>query len=67
MSFYASKPRQELIEAIVEFKRFNTQFGCSRIAREINKALGLAIGKNAVRRVIEKHYRRGADSCHGPS
>jgi len=52
---------------MVEFKRFNTQFGCSRIAQEINKAFGLDIDKNVVRRVIEKHYRRGHDSGHGPS
>ena len=60
-------PSQELIEAIVEMKRRNSRFGCPRIAQEINKAFGLNIDKDVVRRVLEKHYRPGPDSGHGPS
>jgi hypothetical protein len=60
-------PSQELIEAIVELKRRNTRFGCPRIAQEINKAFGVAIDKDVVRRVLEKHYRPGPVSGHGPS
>ena len=60
-------PSQELIEAIVEMKRRNSRFGCPRIAREINKAFGVDIDKDVVRRVLEKHYRPGPDSGHGPS
>jgi len=60
-------PSQELIDAIVELKRRNTRFGCPRIAQEINKAFGLNIDKDVVRRVLEKHYRPGADPDHGPS
>ena len=60
-------PSQALIEAIVELKRRNTRFGCPRIAHEINKAFGLNIDKDVVRRVLEKHYRPGPDSGHGPS
>ena len=60
-------PSQELIDAIVELKRRNTRFGCPRIAQEINKAFGVAIDKDVVRRVLEKHYRPGPDSGHGPS
>ena len=60
-------PSQELIEAIVELKRRNTRFGCPRIAQEINKAFGVNIDKDVVRRVLEKHYRPGPDSGHGPS
>ena len=60
-------PSQELIEAIVELKRRNTRFGCPRIAQEINKAFGLNIDKDVVRRVLEKHYRPGPDSGDGPS
>src|SRR5210317_483186 len=60
-------PSQELIEAIVEMKRRNSRFGCPRIAQEINKAFGLNIDKDVVRRVLEKHYRPGPDSSDGPS
>ena len=60
-------PSQELIEAIVEMKRRNSRFGCPRIAQEINKAFGLNIDKDVVRRVLEKHYHPGPNSDHGPS
>ena len=60
-------PSQELIDAIVEIKRRNSRFGCPRIAQEINKAFGVDIDKDVVRRVLEKHYRPGPDSGHGPS
>jgi len=60
-------PSQELIEAIVELKRRNTRFGCPRIAQEINKAFGVAIDKDVVRRVLEKHYRPVPGSDQGPS
>ena len=60
-------PSQELIDAIVEMKRRNSRFGCPRIAQEINKAFGVAIDKDVVRRVLAKHYRPGPDSGHGPS
>ncbi|MGI9320718.1 MAG: hypothetical protein ACR2O5_04835 [Thiogranum sp.] len=57
----------ELIEAIVELKRRNPRFGCPRIAQQINKAFGVAIDKDVVRRVLAKHYRQGPGSGHGPS
>jgi hypothetical protein len=60
-------PSQELIDAIVEMKRRNSRFGCPRIAQEINKAFGLNIDKDVVRRVLGKHYRPGPDSGNGPS
>ena len=60
-------PSQELIEAIVDMKRRNSRFGCPRIAQEINKAFGINIDKDVVRRVLEKHYQPGPDSGHGPS
>jgi putative transposase len=60
-------PSQALVEAIVELKRRNTRFGCPRIAQEINKAFGLNIDKDVVRRVLPKHYRPGPDSAGGPS
>jgi transposase InsO family protein len=58
-------PSQELIDAIAEMKRRNSRFGCPRIAQEINKAFGLDIDKDVVRRVLEKHYRPGPDSGNG--
>jgi len=60
-------PSQELIDAIVELKRRNSRFGCPRIAQEINKAFGVNIDKDVVRRVLAMHYRPGPDSGHGPS
>ena len=60
-------PTQELIDAIVELKRRNTRFGCPRIAQQINKAFGVNIDKDVVRRVLEKYYRPGPDSGDGPS
>ena len=60
-------PSQELIEAIVEMKRRNSRFGCPRIAQEINKAFGVDIDKDVVRRVLAKHYRPGPGSGNGPS
>jgi transposase InsO family protein len=45
----------------------NTRFGCPRIAQEINKAFGVAIDKDVVRRVLEKHYRPGPDAGYSPS
>ena len=60
-------PSHELIEAIVEMKRRNSRFGCPRIAQEINKAFGVDIDKDVVRRVLAKHYRPGPGSGNGPS
>jgi hypothetical protein len=42
-------PSQELIQAIVEFKRRNPRFGCPRIAQQTNKAFGVNIDKDVVR------------------
>jgi putative transposase len=50
-------PSQELIQAIVEMKRRNPRFGCPRIAQQINKAFGIDIDKDVVRRVLAAHYR----------
>ena len=35
----------------------NPRYGCPRIAQQINKAFGVNIDKNLVRRVLAKHYR----------
>ena len=59
-------PSQELIEVIVELKRRNPRFGCPRIAQQINKAFGLNIDKDVVRRVLAKHYHPRSNG-KGPS
>src|SRR5215468_1088969 len=59
-------PSQELIDAIVEFKRRNRRIGCPRIAQEIARTFGIDIDKDVVRRVLAKHYRRKTGDL-GPS
>ena len=59
-------PSQELIDAIVEFKRRNPRTGCPRISQEITRIFGFDIDKDIVRRVLAKHYRPGAGT-DGPS
>jgi hypothetical protein len=49
-------PSDDLIRVIVELKQRNAQFGCPRIAQQINKAFGVSIDKDVVRRVLAKHY-----------
>jgi hypothetical protein len=50
-------PSDDLVCVIVELKQRNAQFGCPRIAQQINKAFGVNIDKDVVRRVLAKHYR----------
>jgi putative transposase len=59
-------PSQQLVDAIVEFKRRNPRIGCPRIALEIARTFGIDIDKDIVRRVLAKHYRPGAGT-DGPS
>ena len=59
-------PSDDLVRMIVEMKKRNTRFGCPRIAQQINKAFGLNIDKDVVRRVLVKHYRP-KPSDGGPS
>jgi hypothetical protein len=59
-------PSPELIQAIVILKRRNPRFGCLRIAQQINKAFGVDINKDLVRRVLAKHYHPTPDD-DGPS
>jgi putative transposase len=60
-------PSSELIAAIVELKSRNPQFGYVRIAQQIAHAFGVAIDKDVVRRVLDKHYRPGDSGSAGPS
>jgi len=59
-------PSEPLIQAIVELKSRNPQFGCPRIARIISLTFGVEIDKNFVSRVPSKHYRP-APRGTGPS
>jgi putative transposase len=59
-------PSPKLIQVIVELKRRNPRFGCLGIAQQINKAFGIDIDKDIVRRVLAAHYRPGSND-DGPS
>ena len=50
-------PPNDLVRVFSEMKRRNARFGCPRIAQQTNKAFGLNIDKDVVRRVLAKHYR----------
>jgi hypothetical protein len=50
-------PSDDQVRVIVELKQRNAKFGCPRIAQQINKAFGVNIDKDVVRRVLAKHYR----------
>ena len=47
-------------------KQRNPRFGCPRIAQQINKAFGIDIDKDMVRRILAAHYRPGSGDS-GPS
>lgn len=59
-------PSEPLIFAIVVLKRRNPRFGCPRIALIISRIFGVEIDKNAVRRILAKHYRPESGG-NGPS
>ena len=59
-------PSKELIEAVVQMKRRNSTWGCSRIAQQIALAFDIPIDKDVVRRILTSHYRPEKDSG-GPS
>jgi len=59
-------PNKELIDAVVELKRRNPNWGCPRIAQQITWAFGAKIDKDVVRRILGVHYRPESDSG-GPS
>jgi len=47
-------------------KQRNPQYGCPRIAQQINLAFGLELDKDVVRRILETHYQPDLGN-HGPS
>src|SRR5246127_5035592 len=50
-------PSTQLIAAIVEMKRRNPEFGCVRMAQQINRAFDIKIDKDVVRRVLAIQFR----------
>ena len=50
-------PSPELISAIVEMQRRNPSLSYQRIADQISLVFDIEIGKDAVRRVLARHYR----------
>jgi putative transposase len=59
-------PNNQLIDAVVEMKRRNPNWGCPRIAQQITLAFGVEIDKDVVRRILSIHYQPESDSG-GPS
>jgi putative transposase len=59
-------PHQELIDAIVEMKRRNPNWGCPRMAQQLAWAFGVEIDKDVVRRILATRYRPQRDP-EGPS
>jgi len=58
-------PNKELIAAVVEMKRRNSNWGCPRIAQQITLVFGVEIDKDVVRRILSAHCP--PDSGLGPS
>jgi putative transposase len=59
-------PEKEVINAVVEMKRRNPNWGCPRIAQQMAVAFGIESDKDVVRRILSGHYRPGSGS-EGPS
>jgi transposase InsO family protein len=59
-------PNKELIDAIVEIKRRNPNWGCPRMPQQLAVAFGVEIDKDVVRRILATHYRPQRDP-EGPS
>ena len=59
-------PTKELVDAVVEMKRRNPNWGCPRIAEQIALAFGIHVDKDVVRRILSVHYRPESDGG-GPS
>jgi len=60
-------PLRELINAIIEMKQRNPQFGCPRIAEILALTFGIPSDKDVVRRVLAKHNQPTPRDPAGPS
>jgi hypothetical protein len=54
-------PNQELVDAVVELKRRNPNWGCPRIAQQIMLTFGVEIDKDVVRRILSVQYSPESD------
>jgi putative transposase len=57
-------PAEEIVAVILQIKLRNPRFGNQRIAQQISHTFGLQIDKDAVRRVLARHY--GPEHPHAP-
>ena len=58
-------PSRELIKLVLEMKRRNPNFGCTKIAEQISKTFALPLDKDVVRRILITYFRPERDG--GPS
>jgi len=49
-------PSRQLIELVLEMKRRNPSFGCTKIAEQISKTFVLPLDKDVVRRIFTAYY-----------
>ena len=49
-------PSRELIKLVVEMKRPNPNFGCTKIAEHISKTFSLSLDKDVVRRILITYF-----------
>ena len=50
-------PDQLIIDAVIEMKTRNVNYGCRRISMQISNAFGIDLNKYVVRRILSKHYK----------
>ena len=50
-------PSRELIKLVLEMKRRNPNFGCTKIAEQISKTFALPLDKDVVRRILITYFR----------
>ena len=58
-------PSREVIELVLEMKRRNPNFGCTKIAEQLAKTFALPLDKDVVRRILMTYFRPERDD--GPS
>ncbi len=49
-------PFRELIKLVLEMKRRNPNFGCTKIAEHVSKTFALSLDKDVVRRILTTYY-----------
>ncbi len=58
-------PSRDVIELVLEMKRRNPNFGCTKIADQIAKTFALSLDKDVVRRILTTYFR--PERGDGPS